>query len=129
MDALDHGGDSSARHRRAAQGLPCPVSTIRAAVAARESRLARLRSESTVAARATRRGPGALLAIKERATRLKVELRIVHASASVQRILELTGTRSVRASEAARTPALVGESYACGRRLARAGARGNRTPA
>ena len=40
-------------------------------------------------------GLGALLSIKDQATRLKIELRIAHASASVQRILELTGTRSV----------------------------------
>jgi anti-anti-sigma factor len=40
-------------------------------------------------------GLGALLSIKDRATQLRIRLRVAHASASVQRILELTGTRSV----------------------------------
>jgi anti-sigma B factor antagonist len=40
-------------------------------------------------------GLGALLAVRDRATQIGADFRIARASASVQRILELTGTRSV----------------------------------
>jgi anti-sigma B factor antagonist len=40
-------------------------------------------------------GLGALLSIKDRATRFDIEFKIGRASASVERILDLTGTRSV----------------------------------
>ena len=40
-------------------------------------------------------GLGALLSVKDQATRLKVDFRIGRASESVKRILELTGTRGM----------------------------------
>ena len=40
-------------------------------------------------------GLGALLSIKDRATQFEIEFKIGRASAAVERILELTGTRSV----------------------------------
>jgi anti-anti-sigma factor len=40
-------------------------------------------------------GLGALLSVRERAARFDIEFKIGRASASVERILDLTGTRSV----------------------------------